>query len=222
MERETDRHSIHSRKNDTFPKEGVYMKEDQDQKQTADLGRRNFVAMTAGVAATAVSAAAAAELPVVETDVDDQDSGRHLRCRIHSSQDRSHPGVLIWPDAFGLRPSMRDMGKRGSQRRAIRCWCPTLSIAFPRRPSRTLPTSTSQSGRHGQASAADGVGERARRCGEGCHRLRRLPGRAKGSQQVQEDRHPGLLHGRTAGDEDCGDGSRSHRRRLHRSMAAAW
>ena len=24
----------------------------------------------------------------------------------------SHPGVLIWPDAFGLRPSMRDMGKR--------------------------------------------------------------------------------------------------------------
>ena len=24
----------------------------------------------------------------------------------------SHPGVLIWPDAFGLRPSMRDIGKR--------------------------------------------------------------------------------------------------------------
>jgi carboxymethylenebutenolidase len=23
-----------------------------------------------------------------------------------------HPGVLIWPDAFGLRPSMRDIGKR--------------------------------------------------------------------------------------------------------------
>jgi carboxymethylenebutenolidase len=24
----------------------------------------------------------------------------------------SHPGVVIWPDAFGLRPSMRDIGKR--------------------------------------------------------------------------------------------------------------
>jgi carboxymethylenebutenolidase len=24
----------------------------------------------------------------------------------------SHPGVLIWPDAFGLRPSMREIGKR--------------------------------------------------------------------------------------------------------------
>src|SRR5262249_26306915 len=24
----------------------------------------------------------------------------------------SHPGVIIWPDAFGLRPSMRDIGKR--------------------------------------------------------------------------------------------------------------
>src|SRR5205085_7905981 len=24
----------------------------------------------------------------------------------------SHPGVLIWTDAFGLRPSMRDIGRR--------------------------------------------------------------------------------------------------------------
>jgi carboxymethylenebutenolidase len=24
----------------------------------------------------------------------------------------SHPAVIIWPDAFGLRPSMVDMGKR--------------------------------------------------------------------------------------------------------------
>src|SRR4029078_9640145 len=24
----------------------------------------------------------------------------------------SHPAVIIWPDAFGLRPSMMDMGKR--------------------------------------------------------------------------------------------------------------
>ena len=24
----------------------------------------------------------------------------------------SHPGVIIWPDAFGLRPSLREMGKR--------------------------------------------------------------------------------------------------------------
>ena len=24
----------------------------------------------------------------------------------------SHPGVLIWPDAFGLRPAVRDLAKR--------------------------------------------------------------------------------------------------------------
>jgi len=24
----------------------------------------------------------------------------------------THPGVLVWPDAFGLRPTMRDIGKR--------------------------------------------------------------------------------------------------------------
>ena len=33
------------------------------------------------------------------------------RC-LYSSDGGSHPGVLIWTDAFGLRPSMRDIGKR--------------------------------------------------------------------------------------------------------------
>jgi carboxymethylenebutenolidase len=33
-----------------------------------------------------------------------------LRCAIEKTG--SHPGVLIWPDAFGLRPSMREMAKR--------------------------------------------------------------------------------------------------------------
>ena len=35
-----------------------------------------------------------------------------MRRRLHSSHHGSHPGVLIWTDAFGLRPSMRDIGKR--------------------------------------------------------------------------------------------------------------
>ena len=31
----------------------------------------------------------------------------------------AHPAVIIWPDAFGLRPSMRDMAKRLAARRLL-------------------------------------------------------------------------------------------------------
>jgi len=44
----------------------------------------------------------------------------------------SHPGVLIWTDAFGLRPSMRDIGKRIASE-GYSVLVPNPSIALPRR-----------------------------------------------------------------------------------------
>jgi carboxymethylenebutenolidase len=49
------------------------------------------------------------------------------------------PGVLYWPDIFGLRPAARQMGKRLAES-ATRCWWSTHSIASrrlrpPRRPA---------------------------------------------------------------------------------------
>jgi carboxymethylenebutenolidase len=82
-----------------------------DNKQ--DLSRRDFVALSiaAGVAAASGSASAA-ELPVTETNVQVKTpDGTCDAVFIHPTTG-SHPGVLIWPDAFGLRPSMRDIGKR--------------------------------------------------------------------------------------------------------------
>src|SRR6202790_4575291 len=79
----------------------------------ADLSRRDFIAlsMAAGLVAAAGSALAAAQ-PVVETDVTIKTpDGTCDAAFIHPSTG-SHPGVLIWPDAFGLRPAMRDIGKR--------------------------------------------------------------------------------------------------------------
>jgi carboxymethylenebutenolidase len=78
-----------------------------------DLSRRDFVALSlaAGLAA-ATSSVSAAELPVTETDVQIKTpDGMCDAVFIHPTSG-SHPGVLIWPDAFGLRPSMRDIGKR--------------------------------------------------------------------------------------------------------------
>ena len=78
----------------------------------ADLSRRDFVALSVagGLVVTAVSAQAA--LPVVETDVTIRTPDGTCDAAFIHPTSGSHPGVLIWPDAFGLRPTFRTMGRR--------------------------------------------------------------------------------------------------------------
>jgi carboxymethylenebutenolidase len=77
-----------------------------------ELSRRDFVAM--GIAAGIVAAtgsASAADLPVTEKDVEiTTPDGKCNAAFIHPTTGR-HPGVIIWADAFGLRPVMREMGR---------------------------------------------------------------------------------------------------------------
>ena len=41
------------------------------------------------------------------------DAGRHRRLLLRASRRAARlPGVLMWPDIFGLRPAFRQMGKR--------------------------------------------------------------------------------------------------------------
>ncbi len=77
------------------------------------LDRRDFVAfsVTGSVAATAVSANAAG-LEVVETDVEVKTPDGTCDAAFIHPKSGAHPGVLIWPDAFGLRPSFRAMARR--------------------------------------------------------------------------------------------------------------
>src|SRR5271166_6513897 len=89
------------------------MTEDRkDQAQSGDLARRDFVALsiTAGLAAVAGTAEAAPE--IVETDVEIKTPDGTCDAAFIHPKSGSHPGVLIWTDAFGLRPSMREIGKR--------------------------------------------------------------------------------------------------------------
>lgn len=72
--------------------------------------RRDFVA--ASVAAGLTATAASAALEVVESDVEIHTPDGTCDAAFIHPKTGSHAGVLIWPDAFGLRPSMRDMGKR--------------------------------------------------------------------------------------------------------------
>ena len=80
-----------------------------------DLRRRGFVALSVatGVAATALPAAALPAGPAaIEKDVTiNTPDGTCDAAYFHPAEGR-HPGVILWPDAFGLRPAMRDMGRR--------------------------------------------------------------------------------------------------------------
>jgi carboxymethylenebutenolidase len=94
------------------------MTEDQKNEQTnatqlSDIGRRDFVtfSVAAGLAAAAGSAGAA-DLAVVETDVEIKTPDGTCDAAFIHPKNGPYPGVLLWPDAFGLRPAMRDMAKR--------------------------------------------------------------------------------------------------------------
>lgn len=77
--------------------------------ESHNFARREFVAsVAAGLAATGTVMAAS----VVETDVEIKTPDGTCDAAFIHPASGSHPGVLIWTDAFGLRPSMRDMGKR--------------------------------------------------------------------------------------------------------------
>ncbi len=75
--------------------------------------RRDFVAfgVAAGLAATAGSATAAGP-DVVETNVEIKTPDGTCDAAFIHPKTGSHPGVLLWPDAFGLRPWTPEMGRR--------------------------------------------------------------------------------------------------------------
>ena len=78
----------------------------------ADPSRRDFIALSVAAGLAAASGSTFAAQPVVETDVTIKTSDGTCDAAFIHPQTGSHPGVLIWTDAFGLRPAMRDIGKR--------------------------------------------------------------------------------------------------------------
>ena len=87
--------------------------EQKNNTEPGEIARRDFVVLsvTAGLAGTAASAAAAG-LDVIETNVEIKTPDGTCDAAFIHPKTGSHPGVLIWPDAFGLRPSMRAIARR--------------------------------------------------------------------------------------------------------------
>lgn len=78
-----------------------------------DITRRDFAVLVVGAGlATTVPLAAASDLEVIETDVEIKTPDGTCDAAFIRPKSGSHPGVLVWPDALGLRPSMRGIGRR--------------------------------------------------------------------------------------------------------------
>jgi carboxymethylenebutenolidase len=82
---------------------------DPNNQEPRGVPRRDFITSVAAGLAVAGSASAAS---VVETDVEIKTPDGTCDAAFIHPASGSHAGVLIWPDAFGLRPSMREMAKR--------------------------------------------------------------------------------------------------------------
>jgi carboxymethylenebutenolidase len=77
-----------------------------------DLSRRDFVALSVGGGLAAAATSAQAAPAVVETDVTIRTPDGNCDAAFIHPATGAWPGVLIWTDAFGLRPAMRAMGRR--------------------------------------------------------------------------------------------------------------
>ena len=77
-----------------------------------EITRRQFGAVSAGAGLAMLLPRAANAQAVTETEVDvPTPDGVADSYFVHPASG-AHPGVLIWPDAFGLRPAKRQMARR--------------------------------------------------------------------------------------------------------------
>jgi carboxymethylenebutenolidase len=87
---------------------------DKDQQEYEALGlvtRKQFgVMLGAGIAMMLPQVANAAE--VTESDVNIKTPDGTADCYFVHPASGTAPGILVWPDIFGLRPAFRQMGKR--------------------------------------------------------------------------------------------------------------
>jgi carboxymethylenebutenolidase len=77
-----------------------------------DITRRDSVKTTAAAGVAVAAGATLGAQQVVETNVEIRTPDGACDAAFIHPATGSHPAVVIWPDAFGLRPSMRDMAKR--------------------------------------------------------------------------------------------------------------
>ena len=77
-----------------------------------DITRRDFVKTTAAAGFAVAAGVTLGAQQVVETNVEIRTPDGTCDAAFIHPASGAHPAVVIWPDAFGLRPSMREIAKR--------------------------------------------------------------------------------------------------------------
>ncbi len=81
-------------------------------RRTGNLTRRGFGALSAGAGLAMLLPRAANALDVTAANVQVSTPDGTADCHFVHPSSGAHPGVLIWPDALGLRPAFEQMGRR--------------------------------------------------------------------------------------------------------------
>lgn len=92
--------------NDTFDDMTEY------ELRKGELSRRQFGALTMGAGLVSILPAVANAAEVKESEVSIKTPDGTCDAYFVHPTSGQHPGVLIWPDIFGLRPTLKQMGKR--------------------------------------------------------------------------------------------------------------
>ena len=87
-------------------------KDERNSDHDGTVSRRDFTALSVAAGLAATTGAASAAMAVTETDVTIKTPDGTCDAAFIRPAAGKHPGVLVWTDIFGLRPSMRDIGKR--------------------------------------------------------------------------------------------------------------
>ena len=85
---------------------------DNEYLRMKNLTRRQFGVLSAGAGLSMLLPRTANAQEVSEANIDITTPDGVADCFFVHPSSGAHPGVLIWPDAFGLRPAKMQMGKR--------------------------------------------------------------------------------------------------------------
>src|ERR1700716_3779806 len=89
-----------------------HFEEDQQECQALGLVTRKQFGVLLGAGISMLLPQAANAAPVAESDVKVTTPDGTADCYFVHPSSGAAPGVLVWPDIFGLRPAFRQMGKR--------------------------------------------------------------------------------------------------------------
>jgi len=80
--------------------------------KSAELSRRRFAALAAGIGAASLLPRAAGAVEIHDQDVTIKTPDGTCDAHFAHPASGKAPAVLVWPDIFGLRPAFKTMGKR--------------------------------------------------------------------------------------------------------------